>query len=92
MLDKRLLLWIGKLAFPKVNTKKTSLMLTSSNTYAFRVHDGSIVELRRWVYKSMRHHISIVLGYHEATDVLLIREAPLIKETNGIPVYTWKEI
>jgi hypothetical protein len=80
MLDTRHLLWIGKFAFPQVNTKQTKLMKVSINTYVVRLHGGDIVELRRWMYKSHRRWIVAALGYHEATDTLFIQESPVLVE------------
>lgn len=74
--DTRRKLWIGKFAFPEVNTKTTKLMAAQKQVHYFRFPEGE-VELRKFCYKSKRHAFSVRIGYNKQYDVLVVVEGSL---------------
>jgi hypothetical protein len=75
-------LWLGKFAFPKVNTKKTSLIYTDKWEFYIRNSRGEIeqVQLQRWGYKSKRRQLEVTFGYHEESDTLIVKQTSIREE------------
>jgi hypothetical protein len=96
---KRRMLWLGKLAFPKVNTKKTKLLFVppgyhrhyipvidplSISGYSHQKHIHDAVDLNKWSYDGKRWRAIIRFGYYEKDDVLIVCKETFIYQQRHI--------
>jgi hypothetical protein len=74
--NMRRILWMGKLAFPKIDTRRTRVVFVPYPTAVVAADDGKDrIELKRWGYKSRRHAVTIVFMYYEDKDVLIVKDS-----------------
>lgn len=76
-LENKRFLWLGKLAFPQIDTKRTSLLYVPRETHDYYIPTDTLdgmykVETKLWGYKSRRHAITVRIGYDEIHDLLLV--------------------
>jgi hypothetical protein len=88
--QNRRIMWLGKFAFPKVNTWKTRLLFIPKHSHTFRLPPDlsrsvktEIIELRKWVYSSKRWRAVVWLAYSESQDTLIVRQEPFIYDNHS---------
>jgi hypothetical protein len=83
----RRILWLGKMAFPQMNTKKTRLMFVPNLAYMYQMpptysHPSEprreTVTLEKWVCVGNHWQAKIWFTYSESRDTLIVKEESFV--------------